>query len=237
MRRLTWIGMISLLWLITACGDDSVQVQVVSVASIPTLIPTPSAVVPLPPTAPPPIQLPSPTSQPTRMTTSEVPTSIPPTVTPIALGEVVIAVKPIPAGMPIPPEAVQVVPWPADALPYTPITQLDEVINEVALVDIGCNEPILPDAIAFREVGSGFTPLPGACPAREPNAGTVNVVIAVADLPIGSMIEPNDVTLRVWPAGALPPGHYRSLSEVIGTTVTTDVRREQPLTAQRVVSE
>lgn len=229
--------MIGLSWLITACGDDGVEV--IPIAAVPTVLPTPSEVVLLPPTQRPPTRVWTSTPQPTHTLTAQ-PTQQE-TDTPVPLAMLVIAVKPIPAGAPIPPEAVQVVRWPLETLPYRPITEPDRVINEVALVDIGCHEPIIPETIAYREIGTGFDPLPGTCPPLRADAPiekeTIDVVIAVEDLPAGSIIEPGTVTLRPWPLGALPPGYHRSLSEVIGTTVTSEVRREQPITAQRVTSD
>jgi len=231
----TWIMLMSLIWVIAACGSD--DVQVVPIASVPTIAPEATAIIPLPPTAVIPTEVsataPASTRTP-RPTATSIPSATP---TPVRLADVVIAVKPIPAGAAIPPDAVQQVRWPVDALPYAPIEQVEAVINEVALVDIGCNEPILLEAIAYREVGTGFEALPDTCPTLQASVEMVDVVIAVEDVDAGTVIAPGAVTLRPWPVGALPSGHHRTLADVIGTVASGDIRREQPITTRRIIDE
>jgi len=140
---------------------------------------------------------------------------------------------PIPAGMPIPPEAVSLARWPRTAAPSEYFTAVDQVINEVALVDIGCFEPVLPQTVSYREIGIGFEPLPGACPLLESHEPEplVNVVIARTDIAANQLIGPEDVALRPWPLDMLPPGAHQAMSEVLGHRVQSAIRREQPVIA------
>jgi Flp pilus assembly protein CpaB len=159
-----------------------------------------------------------------------------PTVTPIALGEIVVAVRPIPAGAAIPPEAVQRMPWPAESVPAQAVTTLDEAVNQVALVDFACYEPLLSEGVARREVGSGFEPLPNTCDALNgpPSMVLVDVVVAVQPLTAGTVIPPSAVALRPWPVGLVPPGALTSLADAVGQTVAIDLNREQPVLAGKL---
>ena len=227
-----WILLLCLLMLAACESDDESQplANIVEVAYVPTRTATSHATpLPLvtrtrrPPTA-------------TAIPTTPVPTSTSTaTHTPTALPviELVIAILPIPAGMPIPPEAVHLVRWPRSAAPAEYFTAVDQVINEVALVDIGCFEPVLPQTVSYREIGTGFEPLPGACPLLESQGPEplVNVVIARMDIAAGQRIAPEDVALRPWPLDMVPPGAHQAMSEVLGQRARNAIRREQPVIA------
>lgn len=234
-----WLILGGVLLMLAACGsaDDTgtPQVNIIEIVQLPTLI-TPASDTPLPPTSTP-TQLPSPTQ--THTPTIADTTTPAPSTTPMDLIQLVVAVKPIPAGAPIPPEAVMLVDWPQANTPMEYFTALDAVINEVALVDIGCYEPVLPHAVAYREIGTGFDPLPGICPpvsalSDASNLSLTRIVMARKDIAPGQRIEPDDIAMRSWPGVYLPAGVYHSMSEILGHVALKAIQREQPITTDRV---
>jgi flagella basal body P-ring formation protein FlgA len=63
--------------------------------------------------------------------------------------------------------------------------------------------------------------VPGcACAAPVPSGlpATVNVVIAVVDIPVGTVIEPSMVTKQTILASAAAPGAFHDPAQVIGET-------------------
>jgi len=222
-----------LIGLAAACVSESatptgelaiLPTRVVFPSNTPTDRPTRT---PLPTSRPLPAYVPIPSSTPTAI----------PSPTPVVMVELVIAILPIPAGMPIPPEAVTYYAWPEAALPYAAITRLEEAINQVALVDIGCFEPLLANTLAPRTVGSEFLPLPDSCPPLYPLPAIpalVNRVVAAQDIPAGSTIGPQAVILRPWPETLLPADALTSFGVVVGRTATVDIWRGQPLRSAQI---
>lgn len=72
----------------------------------------------------------------------EQPTPLP-TATPMQMTELVIAVQDIPRGQRIDANTIAVVPWPADAAPVNALTNLEDVIGQIARTDIYREQPIL----------------------------------------------------------------------------------------------
>jgi pilus assembly protein CpaB len=60
------------------------------------------------------------------------------------------------------------------------------------------------------------------------------VTVARRDLVAGHVVGAGDVTLRGLPSSVLPDGALRYLSEAVGATLTSDVRRGEVLTDARV---
>ncbi|MFW5748429.1 MAG: SAF domain-containing protein [Chloroflexota bacterium] len=222
-------GWLLLVLVIGACGPGADPTpELIAVAMMPTATASP---LPTDTETPPPSATPTP--RPTRTHTPW------PTVTPTATATperaVVVIVQPVPAGYAIPPEAVALTTWPAQAAPFHGYTSPDDVINMVALVDLMCFEPVLAGAIAPREVGSGFLELPGSCPSLpEATGATVDVVIAVEAIARDQMITPGMVALRGWPAHLVPPDALHALGDVIGAYTRTGILREQPVLASRL---
>ncbi|MCC6612175.1 MAG: Flp pilus assembly protein CpaB [Anaerolineae bacterium] len=82
-----------------------------------------------------------------------------PTPTPLQLTEIVIAVQELPRGIPIPPNAVALRPWPLESAPINGITNLEDVVGKIARTDIFREEPILSnmvvdDLTSLARVGS-----------------------------------------------------------------------------------
>jgi len=70
-----------------------------------------------------------------------------PTPTPLQLTEIVIAVQELPRGIPIPPNAVALRPWPLESAPINGITNLEDVVGKIARTDIFREEPILSNMV------------------------------------------------------------------------------------------
>ncbi len=88
----------------------------------------------------------------------EQPTPLP-TATPMQMTELVIAVQDIPRGQRIDANTIAVVPWPADAAPVNALTNLEDVIGQIARTDIYREQPILgnvivPDFQSLATIGS-----------------------------------------------------------------------------------
>ncbi|MBX6365823.1 MAG: hypothetical protein IRZ00_18400, partial [Gemmatimonadetes bacterium] len=60
-------------------------------------------------------------------------------------------------------------------------------------------------------------------------ASGVQVVVAARDLPLGTILGPNDVTLVSWPGNAVPVGYARTIPEVVGRGLITPVKMNEPL--------
>jgi Flp pilus assembly protein CpaB len=70
-----------------------------------------------------------------------------PTFTPEPRVEIVIAVQELGRGEVIPPNAVALREWPAYAVPFSAITNLEDVVGKIARTDIFREEPILSNAV------------------------------------------------------------------------------------------
>lgn len=70
-----------------------------------------------------------------------------PTITPVPMVEIVVAIQDIPRGTIIRPDTVQIYPWPADAVPVNAVSNPEDVIDKVARTDIFREQPILGNLI------------------------------------------------------------------------------------------
>ncbi len=77
-----------------------------------------------------------------------------PTPTPIVFVDLVVAVQEIPRGMVIPPNAIQIRPWPQSVAPYNGITNMDDVIGKRARTDIFREQPILSNMVVDDLTGA-----------------------------------------------------------------------------------
>jgi len=186
-------------------------------------------VVRLPSNTPNPTDTPSPTLT-LRPTDTPEPTQI-------SLRQVVVAVQPIPAGFAIPPEAVALIDWPLETGFSTAFSNVDDVINEVALVDIGCFQPIVSAVIARREVGSGFETLPRSCPPLPTLTDEmVNIAVPQMFITTGTEIRPAMVTLRAWPAVYAPSGAINNFADVVGAIARIDLFEEYPILTDQLTA-
>lgn len=145
---------------------------------------------------------------------------------------IVIVIKPVPAGYAIPPEAVRLEMWAVESLPTDYYQDVDQVINQVALVDLSCYEPILDRMIAPRQVGTGFLPLSNSC-EEHPHSQTASyVVVAARDIQVGEIITPSSVHRVLW--HYIPQDGFVNLGDVMGLRAETYIFREQILTVNRV---
>lgn len=94
------------------------------------------------------------TPAPTAVAQSDGTTTLPqaqvtlqPTFTPQPMVELVIAIQELVRGQVIPPNAVALRDWPADAAPFSAITNLEDVVGQIARTDIFREEPILTNMV------------------------------------------------------------------------------------------
>lgn len=65
--------------------------------------------------------------------------------------------------------------------------------------------------------------------AAEPRDEGRSIVIAAAELSVGSIVREEDITVVSWPSDVVPEGYAEDPAEVIGRGVITDVRMNEPL--------
>lgn len=85
-----------------------------------------------------------------------------PTDPPVIFAEIVVAEQNLPRGAIIPPDAVGIRRWPAESIPVTALTSLEEVIGQRARQDIYQEQPILdsmvvPDLSQLGNIGSDLS--------------------------------------------------------------------------------
>ena len=166
-------------------------------------------------------------------TTTSQPTA---TSTPIAMSEIVIVVKPLPVGYPIPPEALMLYPWPAEDLPEGAFSSIDEVVNMVTLTDLVCYQPVVSNLIARRTAGTEFFDLEDTCNPIEPvpDFAPAHVVVAVGFIRAGERIEPHMVTMQVWPQALAPAHGFNGYASVLGKRTLTDLLSNQPILSPHI---
>lgn len=69
-----------------------------------------------------------------------------------------------------------------------------------------------------------------AAPSRQ-------VLVALQDLPVGTLLKPEHVRMVKWPADAIPLGYYSAPGDVVGRGLTTPVRANEPLLAGKVAGK
>jgi pilus assembly protein CpaB len=60
------------------------------------------------------------------------------------------------------------------------------------------------------------------------------VVVAARDVPLGTKLAEEDVTILQWPASALPQGVATSVDEVVGRSIITDLQTNEPVLAGKL---
>lgn len=60
------------------------------------------------------------------------------------------------------------------------------------------------------------------------------VVVAARDVPLGARLEEEDVQVIQWPANALPAGIAAASSEVVGRSVITELKTNEPVLAAKL---
>lgn len=71
-------------------------------------------------------------------------------------------------------------------------------------------------------------------PIRTSEAVATEVVVAARDLPLGTVLTPEDVKLADWPGATLPEGYSASVEEVLGRGVITNVVLNEPLISRKM---
>lgn len=67
-------------------------------------------------------------------------------------------------------------------------------------------------------------------------SGTVPIVVAAHDVPVGSKIDADAIKLTRWPRNALPPGAITDSSSVIGSVARAEFVENEPIVASRLVA-
>jgi pilus assembly protein CpaB len=73
-----------------------------------------------------------------------------------------------------------------------------------------------------------------ASTASDETTATVKVAVATRDMPVGTVLQAEDVKLVTWPAGAVPVGYPSSVEEVVGRGLITPVKTNEPLLATKL---
>jgi Flp pilus assembly protein CpaB len=109
-----------------------------------------------------------------------------PTATPMQFVEIVIAVQPLPRGIRIPPNGVQLRRWPAEVAPFNSFSSLEDVVGKVARTDISREQPILQDMVTedltgLADVGSDLAAIlpPGQVAIALPMDRLTSVAYAI----------------------------------------------------------
>jgi pilus assembly protein CpaB len=76
----------------------------------------------------------------------------------------------------------------------------------------------------------------GASDDRAPKMATRSVVVAVADLPMGTVIRPQDVRLAAVPQELAPRNCFEKLDEVNNRVVTNAIWKDEPVVPSRVAA-
>src|SRR6202158_3763525 len=71
---------------------------------------------------------------------------------------------------------------------------------------------------------------------QEAMAQSVNIVVAMHDLHIGTQLDPTAVKLARWSRAAMPPGAFTDLAAVTGKYVKTPFVENEPIVGDRLFS-
>jgi pilus assembly protein CpaB len=74
-------------------------------------------------------------------------------------------------------------------------------------------------------------------PVQTVAAPTQPVVVAAADLAVGTALAPDDVRVVRWPAGAVPAGTFATVQEVVGRGLVAPVVRHEPILAAKLAAK
>ena len=77
----------------------------------------------------------------------------------------------------------------------------------------------------------------GARPAAAAEAPRGKVVVAVKDMPLGTILRSEDVRVIDWPDKAVPAGFSAAASEVVGRGLITAVAANEPLLSSKLASK
>lgn len=73
-----------------------------------------------------------------------------------------------------------------------------------------------------------------ASASRAPEARTTQVVVAARDLPVGTFLTEQDVTVVPWPAEVVPAGYTTQASDAVGRGLIAAVSANEPLLAAKL---
>jgi len=70
---------------------------------------------------------------------------------------------------------------------------------------------------------------------EEARLKTVGIVVAIVDIPVGTVINANQVALTAWPKDLYPKDSFSELKSVVGRAVRRDFMRGEPIVASKLV--
>lgn len=76
-----------------------------------------------------------------------------------------------------------------------------------------------------------------AQPVKTVNTPTQQVVVAAADLPLGTELKKEDVSVANYPVGAVPDGVFSKPTDVIGRGVISTIVKNEPVLAAKLASK
>jgi len=74
-------------------------------------------------------------------------------------------------------------------------------------------------------------------PAKTVNAPTTPVVVAAADLPLGSELKKEDLTVVNFPVGSAPAGAFAKPTDIIGRGVISSIVKNEPVLPAKLASK
>lgn len=77
---------------------------------------------------------------------------------------------------------------------------------------------------------------PGRLAAAEPTSSG-KVAVAAKDLPVGSVLKPEDVVMIDWPGNAVPAGYASNATAVVGRGLITSVSTNEPFLETKLASK
>jgi pilus assembly protein CpaB len=96
---------------------------------------------------------------------------------------------------------------------------------------------VVSGAVAGYSILEFLRQRPTRLVAAEPSGGNIPVVIVARDIGLGEVITEEDVRVVSWPAGSVPEGYARSIPEVVGRGVVSDLRTNEPVLATKLAAE
>jgi len=90
-------------------------------------------------------------------------------------------------------------------------------------------------ALVYRYLNDQRSQLDAA--RRAAGGATVDVVVAAADIPIGTMVTAEKTRLAAWPSALLPEGALRDAQQAAGRIARVSIEKNQPVVESRLVTQ
>src|SRR6187549_1113747 len=74
-------------------------------------------------------------------------------------------------------------------------------------------------------------------PVREVEVGTVPVVVAARNIPVGTLLNGDDLRVSAWPVKSQVPGSFADPKDVLNRGVIETIGENEPLTARKLAGK